>query len=195
MRSDFCPRQQTPPPKPSRSMWRAICTLLPIALALILLPVIAFASPPDPSWIAGIYDGADGDDIVSLVYETSATNVTVPPHVGPLLCVEEMSLEGIERSVPGSRLTLGPRSPPTIASSHGFNSAPDYTPSTSPFLTPLAAQPSPRTHCPGQGDFREVSTAVYDLVVVATAEPSTPSRKGAYGSWKYADGNTDLKPD
>jgi len=39
-------------------------------MALILLPVIAFASPPDPSWIAGIYDGADGDDVVTFVYET-----------------------------------------------------------------------------------------------------------------------------
>jgi hypothetical protein len=48
-------------------MRRALSPFLPIIVALILLPAVAFASPPDPSWIAGIYDGADGDDIVSLV--------------------------------------------------------------------------------------------------------------------------------
>ena len=48
MRSGSCPRQQTPLPEPSRSMWRAILTLLPIAPALILLPAIAFASPQTP---------------------------------------------------------------------------------------------------------------------------------------------------
>src|SRR5262245_43007712 len=84
MRSGSYPRQQTPPPEPSRSMWRALFILLPIAPALILLPAIAFASPPDPSWIAGIYDGADGDDIVSLVYETLAAKTAAPSHVGPL---------------------------------------------------------------------------------------------------------------
>ena len=60
--------------EPSRSMRRGISTFLPIVVALILLPPIAFANPPDPSWIAGIYDGADSDDIETLVYETAATN-------------------------------------------------------------------------------------------------------------------------
>jgi hypothetical protein len=114
MRSGSCPRQQTPLPEPSRSMWRAIFTLLPIALALILLPAIAFASPPDPSWIAGIYDGADGDDIVSLVYETSAAKMAAPSHFGPLPRLAEISFDGIVRSVPDSRLTRRPRSPPVL---------------------------------------------------------------------------------
>src|SRR5262245_14121555 len=127
MRSGSCPRQQTPPPEPSRSMWRAILTLLPIALALILLPAIAFASPPDPSWIAGIYDGADGDDIVSLVYETSAAKTAAPSHVGPLPCLLEISLESLVRSAPGNRFTRGPRAPPARCSpdfASLFNSLP-----------------------------------------------------------------------
>jgi hypothetical protein len=93
-------------------MWRAILTLLPIAPALILLPAIAFASPPDPSWIAGIYDGADGDDIVSLVYETSAAKTAAPSHVGPLPCLLNISPEALVRSAPGNRFTRGPRAPP-----------------------------------------------------------------------------------
>ena len=32
-----------------------------------MLPVLAYASPPDPSWISGIWNGADGDDVVALV--------------------------------------------------------------------------------------------------------------------------------
>ena len=31
------------------------------------LPILAQASPPDPSWIPGIYDDADFDDVVTLV--------------------------------------------------------------------------------------------------------------------------------
>jgi len=71
MRPGSCPRQPLSLPEPSRSTWRAISPSLPIVMALLLLPAIAFASPPDPSWIAGIYDGADSDDVVTLVYETA----------------------------------------------------------------------------------------------------------------------------
>jgi hypothetical protein len=53
-----------------------------VALALLLLlPVggltpLAYASPPDPSWIRGIYDDADYDDVVNLI--TSAAAATAP---------------------------------------------------------------------------------------------------------------------
>ncbi len=40
---------------------------------LVTLSSLAYASPPDPSWIAGIYDDADLDDVVGLV--TSATAI------------------------------------------------------------------------------------------------------------------------
>ena len=141
MRSGSCPRQQTPLPEPSRSMWRAILTLLPIAPVLILLPTIAFASPPDPSWIAGIYDGADGDDIVSLVYETSAAKTAAPSHVGPLPCLLEISLESLVRSAPGNRFTRGPRAPPARCSpefASVFNSLPPPAPGTESPITLLS---------------------------------------------------------
>ena len=87
MRSGSCPGQQMPTPQPSHIVWGAISTSLPIVLVLILLPALAFATPPDPSWIAGIYDGADGDDIVILVYQTSAASAPAPSPVGPLPCL------------------------------------------------------------------------------------------------------------
>src|SRR6516165_10037792 len=117
-----CPRQPPSPPMPSRSMRQAIAAALPVVLAVTLLPVIAFASPPDPSWIAGIYDGADGDDIVSLIYETSAASTAVPSQVGPLPCLLEMYLDDIARYVPDRHFTRGPRSPPVLRSSRSFNS-------------------------------------------------------------------------
>jgi len=45
----------------------------PAALALLLcvlissLSLLAYASPPDPSWARGVYDGADFDDVVCLI--------------------------------------------------------------------------------------------------------------------------------
>ena len=36
-------------------------------LVLIVLVPLASATPPDPLWVAGIYDGADSDDVVLVV--------------------------------------------------------------------------------------------------------------------------------
>jgi hypothetical protein len=49
----------------------------PLALLLLLasvaiLPALASASLPDPSWIHGIFDGADYDDVVVLAAATVA---------------------------------------------------------------------------------------------------------------------------
>jgi len=38
-----------------------------LLLTLIALAPLAAASPPDPLWIAGIYDAADSDDVVQLL--------------------------------------------------------------------------------------------------------------------------------
>src|SRR5215467_3350987 len=107
MRPGSCLRQPLSPPQPLGSMRKAIAPALPIVVALILLPPLAFASPPDPSWIAGFYDGADGDDVVNLVYETSATNQPAPSQLGPLPYLLDMYLESIVRNVPDHHFTRG----------------------------------------------------------------------------------------
>jgi len=125
MRSGSCPRQQMPPTEPSRSMWRAMAASLPIAATLILLPAIAFASPPDRLWIAGIYDGADGDDLVTLVYETAASHPAVLAYVAPLPCLSDLPPERIVRGFSVGGLTPGPRAPPPLCSrvsAHVFTS-------------------------------------------------------------------------
>src|SRR5215470_2482539 len=102
MRPGSCPRQRQSPPVPSRSTRQAIAAALPIVLALLLLPPLAFASPPDPSWVAGFYDGADGDDVVSLVYETSAANAPGPSHVGLLHYLPGISPEASSAAFPAT---------------------------------------------------------------------------------------------
>jgi hypothetical protein len=135
--------------EPSPSMRRAISISLPIVLAVILLPVIAFAIPPDPSWIAGVYDGADGDDVVSLVYEASAANTAGPSHLDPHPCLLAMSLGDIGRNVPDRYFARGPRSPPILRSlefTRIFNSLPPPPSGTDASVSLPSITNSP---CPG----------------------------------------------
>ena len=88
MRSGSCPQRHMPPLEPSLSARRAIFTSLPVVVALFLLPAIAFASPPGQLWIAGIYDGADGDDIVTLGWALSIPGVSRKTSKGIPRCDE-----------------------------------------------------------------------------------------------------------
>ena len=47
-----------------------------ILAALAMTSSLGYASPPDPSWIPGIYDDADFDDVVGLA--TSETSLVGP---------------------------------------------------------------------------------------------------------------------
>src|SRR5580765_2633410 len=38
-----------------------------LCVLLSSLSVLAYASPPDPSWVRGVYDDADFDDVVCLI--------------------------------------------------------------------------------------------------------------------------------
>src|SRR5215471_4982647 len=116
MRSSLRRREQPPLSSLFRPVGRPLFTSLPVVLSLVLLPTIAFASPPDPSWIAGFYDGADGDDVVSLVYETSAAHTAAQSHPAPLPCLLGISREGVVHSVPGRDFARRPRSPPVVRS-------------------------------------------------------------------------------
>ena len=56
-----------------------------MAVALALTPValtsLCYASPPDQTWIGGLYDDADHDDIVLEILDTSAVPGLVVVHV------------------------------------------------------------------------------------------------------------------
>jgi hypothetical protein len=54
--------------------------LVALAVVVVLgsLRTLAYADPPDQSWIGGFYDDADYDDVVILVTSTQGTAETRP---------------------------------------------------------------------------------------------------------------------
>jgi hypothetical protein len=57
------------------------------AIVTAVLTPLAYASPPDPSWIAGIYDDGDYDDVVCLITSSNGTIDAVGPVSDPPLPV------------------------------------------------------------------------------------------------------------
>jgi len=91
--------------------WQILVLLL--ILALGSLPTLGFASPPDPTWIAGIYDDADADDVVVLVTSTTSCDVTAPvADLLPMLAgpgdVPPSAEEFVSGSSPSAVLPRGP---------------------------------------------------------------------------------------
>ena len=107
-----CPRAPMASAEPPCSQNRGNSVLLQIVVVLILLPTIAFASPPDPSWITGIYDDADGDDGVFLDYQPiAAVAVSQQPFLSPPYLSERFLVSGL-RGVDGVPAVQFARGPP-----------------------------------------------------------------------------------
>lgn len=85
-----------------------------IALLLtanILTVPLAYASPPDPTWIAGIYDNADYDDVVELVTNgtgASASPVCVRVEQGPPLGILLAEPRPLPHLMPRTQTSRGP---------------------------------------------------------------------------------------
>jgi hypothetical protein len=85
-----------------------------LLVTLTCLVPIAHASPPDPVWIAGTYDGADSDDVL-----LKATSLETSVE-GGLLTISPISnfdpvASGITSAVPASTLRgIQARAPPTV---------------------------------------------------------------------------------
>ncbi len=69
-----------------------------LALLVIVPVTLAHASPPDQTWLAGVYDQADFDDVVGLLTSAlDATDSTAAPEAGacfglaPKLCPPTVS--------------------------------------------------------------------------------------------------------
>jgi hypothetical protein len=92
-------------------IWRVgVIALVLIAQAAI--SALAFASPADPSWISGIYDDADYDDLVALAAAgTGNTAPVVPTVLRPRPLLAGRLLDGGEPAAPvrpGSALRIRP---------------------------------------------------------------------------------------
>src|SRR5256885_12449310 len=97
-------------------MGRRILGLLLIMTALALMPA-AYASPPDQTWIAGLYDNADFDDVVLLVTSNlGAVDPRVVPSSRPVATVISLVASADTLASPGSPLSSGsyPAPPPAL---------------------------------------------------------------------------------
>jgi hypothetical protein len=93
---------------------RALRILLFVCLTSVT--PLAYASPPDSTWMDGVYDDADGDDIiVSLSWAAWIVELTPPASLTPLFVAVPLAPLGVPRI--GSRdirSTPPGRAPPLI---------------------------------------------------------------------------------
>ena len=93
---------------------RSLAVPLLLVAVLVALTALAYASPPDPTYIGGFWDDRDYDDVVILA--TSANSIT---HVQAaydlaLVCVVIAALSTGESRLLSSTATVRPsRAPPT----------------------------------------------------------------------------------
>lgn len=66
--------------------WRLLLVLSLLGPLIGLVP-LAYASPPDPAWISGLYDDADYDDVVVV-----ATSIKAPEEPAPLLVIAPVTI-------------------------------------------------------------------------------------------------------
>jgi hypothetical protein len=96
--------------------WNRLALATMLVAATILLPPLACASPPDPTWIRGFWDDDDFDSVVVAI--TSATGAPTPAFTDappPLILLDviadikalaergDLPLEHAPRSPPVSR--------------------------------------------------------------------------------------------
>lgn len=88
--------------------------LLVIALCIVLNPLAA-ASPPDPTWIPGLYDAADFDDVVIQIgLLASACDTCATSSLALDSLVHPLILPGRRPLVCRSRPTAQGRAPPLV---------------------------------------------------------------------------------
>ena len=91
--------------------------MLSVLLILLALVPFAHASPPDPLWIPGLYDGADADDAIQAI--TDGSGVRMPANEAPALVAPQPSTTPVGLAIFGPppqqvRSTRSGRSPPHI---------------------------------------------------------------------------------
>ena len=83
-----------------------------LALVALLAPLVATANVPDPTWIAGLYDGGDADEILLLVWDGAPALVAAAP---AFLQLGTIALDPPPDVAPVSRAAVrvtGSRAPP-----------------------------------------------------------------------------------
>jgi len=94
-------------------VWSRGLVLVLVALVLTLTGV-AYASPPDPSWIPGLYDDDDFDNVVGFIISSSGVAVALVvsdlcPVRNPIV-LQLPPADDVVAFIPLS--AFGPRAPP-----------------------------------------------------------------------------------
>ncbi len=86
-----------------------------ILIAIAALTPLAHASPPDPTWVAGLWDDGDHDDVILLVCATAATVHSAPPTLDSRCAVVGV-VTGLDPDVPPFRAAapVATRAPPRV---------------------------------------------------------------------------------
>jgi hypothetical protein len=79
---------------------------------LVLLPLLAGASPIDPGWITGIYDDADGDEAIARIDGTCASTHGADPESLSLAPLSETLIHPQATRYECSRALPRERGPP-----------------------------------------------------------------------------------
>ncbi len=87
-----------------------------IAAVVCALVPLAYATPPDPTYLAGVWDDADYDDVVILVTSSvGSTDTHKPFDLIRLLISVLLILPGEDGLPPATSLSLcAPRAPPAV---------------------------------------------------------------------------------
>jgi hypothetical protein len=83
-----------------------------LSLVAFLAPVAAATIVPDPDWIGGFFDGADGDELAALVWDRSDAAPPTLPVVLVLLCVALIAAPVVMPTPPGFVPAASSRAPP-----------------------------------------------------------------------------------
>jgi hypothetical protein len=94
--------------------WRRTLMVVPLVVALVSLALLAYASPPDPTYVAGVWDDGDYDDVVLLAASSTSVTDAHTPCILPLELVVVIAVSADDQLV-GSQPFSSRRSraPPT----------------------------------------------------------------------------------
>jgi len=161
MHSAFDPRRHMPASYPGPP---SLLPFLSVIAAMILIPAIAFASPLDPSWLGGVYDRADRDDIVTLVDDLVASeSACLPDMTSPSQFYKPLftTNPGTIFSYPACRSMRGP---PWLS-----------TPSHLPFPTKLCTSFSSELDVPATGKTPgSITFSIVPTYIVLLDQPMSP---------------------
>ena len=85
-----------------------------LVLIALLAPMLAAANVPDPTWIPGMYDGGDADEILALVWDGTPAVAGRPPALLEPHVVVVVPAPAVVSAPPRRERPAGCRAPPLV---------------------------------------------------------------------------------